>query len=158
MDGRRHRARYTETHSADTAAMTKKLADSLTKALQIFRNGDFAELRFKQTSAVVLTLDLFRKLQWAGGRESSGSPDNDRRRFLEQFETIVGLNGSGITTRGSEQALMKLLTALKNAGVPIEQYAIDPRYLELLYPKRELVQALTPQAADTPPEGTRSGG
>lgn len=134
---------------------SRKLADSIARTLQISRNGEYAELRFKQTSVVVLTLDLFRKQQWAGGRESSGNPDTDRRRFLEQFETIIGVNGSGITTRGSEQSIMKLLTAIKNAGVPVEQFAVDPRYLELLYPKRELVQALTPNAPETPPEGSR---
>ncbi len=133
----------------------KKLLDSVSKTLQILRNGEYAELRFKQSSAAVLTLDLFRKQQWAQSRESSGNPDADRRRFLEQFETIIGVNGSGITTRGNEQSIMKLLKALKNAGVPIEQYAIDPRYLELLYPKRALVQQLTPAAAATPPEMSR---
>jgi hypothetical protein len=136
-------------------AAAKKLLDSVSKTVQIARNGEFAELRFKQTSVVVLSLDLFRKQQWAAGRDSTGNPDGDRRRFLDQFETLIAVNGAGISSRGSEQSIMKLLTALKNAGIPVEQYAVDPRYLELLYPKRELVQQLTPKAADTPPEMSR---
>lgn len=131
---------------------SKKLLDSITRSTQILRNGEFAELRFKQTSVVVLSIDLFRKQQWAQARESTGNPDGDRRRFLDQFETIVGLNGSGIAARGSERALMQLLTAVKNAGVPVEQYAVDPRYLELLYPKRELVEQLTPKVEPVAPE------
>jgi hypothetical protein len=149
-------ARFTPPEFRDKEhGVGKKLIDSVSKTLQISRHGEFAELHFKQTSVVVLSLDLFRKQQWASGRDSTGNPDGDRRRFLEQFETLVALHGSGIASRGSDQSIIKLLKAIKQAGIPVEQYAVDPRHMEMLYPKRALVQQLTPKAAETPPEMSR---
>ena len=92
------------------------------------RYGEFTIVIMHGCSFVTTPMEFMQQQNWARARVSTGNPVRDRTLFVDRFDTVIGREGSGVASKGSPMALLRIVKAMKAAAIFMEGWAV-PRNL-----------------------------
>ena len=123
------------------------------------RYGEFTIVTMHTGAFVTTPMEFFQHQNWARARVSTGNPSRDRTLFVDRFDTLIGREGSGVSTKGSPMALSRIVKAMKAAAIFMEGWAV-PRNIDTSVevkkpPPVKPLEAPAPHAtiADEDPKG-----
>lgn len=117
------------------------------------RYGEFTVVFMQGCSFITTPMEFTQVGNWARGRVSSGNANRDRTTFVERFETILGRMGSGVASKGSKAALLRIVKSMKANAVFLEEWNV-PRDLDVGVEMKKKAPVADPLAAK--PDGTPS--
>lgn len=65
--------------------------------------------------------------QWARARASMGNAHRDRTAYCDQHQTLLARNRGGLVTKGSIDALLHLIRAMRKCGMSLDEWAVPER-------------------------------
>jgi hypothetical protein len=96
---------------------------------RVSRYGEFTIFTTNGCSFATSPLEFERQQAWASARSSSGDAARDCALFLDRFETIIGRDSSGMASKGSRMALLRIVKAMKASSIFMEGW--DSRSLPI---------------------------
>lgn len=93
------------------------------------RYGEFTIVTMHTGAFVTTPMEFHQHQNWARGRISTGNPVRDRTLFVDRFDTVIGREGSGVASKGSPSALLRIVKAMKANAIFMESWNV-PRNLE----------------------------
>lgn len=105
--------------------MGKSIMDNvLSNGGRVTRAGDLAVV-YMQSGAFASTVQDFQQAQqWARSKPGHEIAHKDRQAFIARFETIIGRNGSGIATKGGNKVLSRIVKAMEQMGLTVDDWMI----------------------------------
>ena len=111
--------------------MAKSIMDNVLSAGgRVTRAGDLAVVYMQAASFATTAQDFQQAQQWARSKPGHEVPHKDRQAFIARFETIIGRNGSGIATKGSNKVLSRIVKAMEQMGLTTDDWMI-PKNLDV---------------------------
>lgn len=105
--------------------MAKSVMDNvLANGGRVSRAGDLAVVYLQGCAFATTAVDFQQVQQWARSKPGHELPHKDRQAFIARFETIIGRNGSGIATKGSNKVLSRIAKAMEQMGLTVEDWMI----------------------------------
>ena len=92
------------------------------------RYGEFTIVTMHGCAFVTTPMEYHQHQNWARGRASTGNVTKDRTMFVDRFDTVIGRDGSGVASKGSPMALLRIVKAMKAAAMFMESWNV-PRNL-----------------------------
>ena len=130
--------------------MGKSIMDNvLANGGRVTRAGDLAVVYMQAASFATTAQDFQQAQQWARSKPGHEIPHKDRQAFIARFETIIGRNGSGIATKGSNKVLSRVVKAMEQMGMTVDDWMI-PKNLdqdEIEIKKKDKPEATAPEPA-----------
>ena len=110
--------------------MAKKeptLLESAMRGLRASKHGRVIQVVADGNGAfVTMDIDFNTANKWAFSKTSSGSPQNDRNKFMDQFATLIARPGSFVNTRGGSKPILDIAKLMKSAGFDLNDWALPP--------------------------------
>lgn len=106
--------------------MANSMMDNVLSGGRVSRAGDLAVVYLQACAFATTSQDYQQVQQWARSKTGSDVPNRDKAAFIARFETIIGRNGSGIATKGSNKVLAKMVKAMEQMGLTPEDWMIPP--------------------------------
>ena len=105
--------------------MGKSIMDNvLANGGRVTRAGDLAVVYMQGSAFATTAVDFQAAQQWARSKPGHELPHKDRQVFIARFETIIGRNGSGIATKGSNKVLQRVVKAMEQMGLTVDDWMI----------------------------------
>lgn len=105
--------------------MAKSVMDNvLANGGRVSRAGDLAVVYLQGCAFATTATDFQQAQQWARSKPGHELPHKDRQAFIARFDTIIGRNGSGIATKGSNKVLSRIAKAMEQMGLTVEDWMI----------------------------------
>lgn len=96
---------------------------------RVSRHDDFTIVTICGCSFATTPSEFDQHQGWARSRASSGDASRDCAMFLDRFDTVIGRDGSGIVSKGSPMALLRIIKAMRANAVFMEGWNV-PRNLD----------------------------
>jgi hypothetical protein len=105
--------------------MGKSIMDNVLSAGgRVTRAGDLAVVYMQGCSFATTAADFQQAQQWARSKPGQELVHRDRQAFIARFETIIGRNGSGIATKGGNKVLSRIVKAMEQMGLTVDDWMI----------------------------------
>ena len=107
--------------------MGKSVMDNVLSAGgRVTRAGDMAVVYMQGAAFATSAQEFQQAQQWARAKPGHEIPHRDRQAFIARFETIIGRNGSGIATKGGNKVLSRIVKAMEQMGLTVDDWMIPP--------------------------------
>jgi hypothetical protein len=105
-------------------AAVKTLFDSATNGGRISRNGDLVVVTLNALAFITTAQEFQMAAQWGRSKQSNGIVHRDVMALVERLETVIARNGSGVATRGNPKALQRMVLAMTQLAIPLDDWAV----------------------------------
>lgn len=115
--------------------MSRFIQDLFTAAMgggTIRRYGDMALVMLPGTALVTTRQNIQHAQRWARALDTSGEPQNDRQRLVDQLETRIARIDQDNTTRGAPDALMQLAVRMRDNNMDLDSWHIPRPVIDAL--------------------------
>lgn len=134
--------------------MGKSVMDNVLSAGgRVTRAGDMAVVYMQGAAFATSAQEFQQAQQWARSKPGHDIPHRDRQAFIARFETIIGRNGSGIATKGGNKVLSRIVKAMEQMGLTVDDWMIPPNLdMDEIEVKKKDKPAEEAATEEVPPE------
>ena len=132
---------------------TPTILGSATNGARTSRYGDIV-LVVMENIAFITTAQEFQAVsQWARAKQSLGNKHKDRAAMVGRFETLVGRQGGGCATKGTNKVLQGVVKSMEQSGFDIKEWVLPPTLWEAIeIKKKEKTEDVPAEEAAKPAE------
>ncbi|HEY0974391.1 MAG TPA: hypothetical protein VGE57_07845 [Solimonas sp.] len=109
----------------------------------IRRYGRMSVLVLADTAVITTPQDVQRAQCWGRSIATSGTELQDRERLLDQLDTRVTRDDAACTTRGTPEALMRLVIQMLENGLALAGWQIPQTVLDAIPPRTTMKANVT---------------
>ncbi|MGQ0586713.1 MAG: hypothetical protein ACT4PK_05885 [Gammaproteobacteria bacterium] len=91
---------------------------------RVSRHSEFIIITLRGSSFATTPAEFERHQDWARTRASTGDAARDCAMFLARFDTVIGRDGSGIPSKGSAMAVLRIIKAMRANAVFMEGWNV----------------------------------
>lgn len=116
---------------------TPTILASATNGTRSSRYGDIV-LVVMENIAFITTAQEFQSVsQWARAKQSLGNKHKDRAAMVGRFETLLGRQGGGVATKGTNKILQGVVKSMEQSGFDIKEWILPPTLFEEIEIKKK---------------------